>query len=89
MTLKDPFDRRLALQKRTPEEIADATIELADTLKLCWAAAQSAFDKEARPEHALALLPMVMQRADEKHQQLLAQFGRNKHGESLVPPDDQ
>lgn len=89
MTIKDPFDRRLELQKRTPQEIADATIELADTLKLCWAAAQSAFDTQAKPEHALALLPMVMQRADEKHQQLLARFGRNKHGEPLAPPDGQ
>lgn len=69
MKLDNPFDRKLEVQKRMPEEIRSAAVALTDTLDLCWAAAQAVFDKRATPEHALALLPMFMARADEIRQQ--------------------
>ena len=69
MKLKNPFDLKIEVQKRMPPEIRDAAIELTDTLDLCWAAAQAVFEGKARPEHALALLPMFMQRSDAKRQQ--------------------
>jgi hypothetical protein len=79
------FDIRIGA-KKMPEHFRDAAIELTDTLDLCWAAAQAVFETEAKPEHALALLPQFMARADEKNRQLLAQFGRGTDGESLLPP---
>ena len=83
MKSDNPFDRRM------PEHFKDAAIELTDTLDVCWAAAQAVFDDKAKAEHAIALLPMFMARADEKHRQLLAKFGRGTDGEALPPPDDQ
>jgi hypothetical protein len=68
MQADNPFDRRLEAQKQMPESIRDAAIELTDTLDLCWAAAQAVFEAQATPEHALALLPMFMERADAKRQ---------------------
>lgn len=69
MKTVNPFDTAISTQKRMPETIRDAAIELTDTLDLCWAAAQAVFEKKATPEHALALLPMFMQRSDEKRRQ--------------------
>lgn len=73
MKTKNPFDTKLEAQKKMPDSIRDAAIELTDTLDLCWAAAQAVFERRATPEHALALLPIFMQRADEKRQQASAQ----------------
>lgn len=74
---KNPFDRKIELNKGMPVFERDAAVELTDTLDLCWAAAQAVFEKDAKPEHALALLPMFMARADGKRQQALAQHGEN------------
>jgi hypothetical protein len=73
MKQDNPFDRKIELQKGRPEFDRQAAIELTDTLDLCWAAAQAVFEKKATPEHALALLPMFMERADAKRQQALSQ----------------
>lgn len=86
MKLKNPFDLKIQVETNMPEHIRDAAIELTDTLDLCWAAAHAVFEKRATPEHAIALLPMFMARADEKHRQLLAQFGRGTDGEPLSKP---
>lgn len=60
------FDKLLTSQKRMPEEVKASAILFADTLDLCWAAAQAVFEKQAKPEHAIAMLPWVMQRADDE-----------------------
>ena len=86
MKTQNLFDTRIQA-KNMPEHFRDAVIELTDTLDVCWAAAQAVFESKATPEHALALLPLFMTRADEKHRQLLAQFGRDMDGEPLPPPD--
>lgn len=88
MKTDNPFDRRIQA-RLMPDHFRDAAIELTDTLDVCWAAAQAVFEGKAKPEHAIALLPMFMARADEKHRQLLARFGRGTDGEPLPPPDDQ
>lgn len=69
MKIDNPFDRKLEVQKRMPDEIRTAAVTLTDTLDLCWAAAQAVFEKRATPEHALALLPLFMTRADGIRQQ--------------------
>jgi hypothetical protein len=69
MKTTNPFDTAITVQKRMPESIRDAAIELTDTLDLCWAAARAVFEKQAKPEHAIALLPMFMERADAKRRQ--------------------
>lgn len=89
MKTNNPFDRKLELSKKMPSHFRDAAIELTDTLDVCWAAAQAVFEDKATPEHALALLPQFMVRADEKHRQLLAQFGRDADGEPVPPPAGQ
>ena len=61
----DDFDRWLALpgvQRRT--SIVEASVDARDTLKGCWHAVRSVFGTDARPEHALTLLPLVLARAD-------------------------
>jgi hypothetical protein len=89
MQPNNPFDSKLETSKRMPSHFREAAIELTDTLDVCWAAAQAVFEGKAKPEHALALLPQFMVRADEKHRQLLARFGRDADGESLPPPAGQ
>lgn len=80
MKVENPFDRKIQVQKLMPESIKDAAIELTDTLDLCWAAAQAVFEKRAKPEHALALLPMFMERSDAKRQQTLSRLGVQTDG---------
>ncbi|MHB2026497.1 MAG: hypothetical protein ACYCPQ_07655 [Elusimicrobiota bacterium] len=60
----DPFDKKLDLwQGRIPREIHDSAVFVNDTLKLCWASAQSVFEKNATPEHALAIYDRIVARA--------------------------
>ena len=80
MKRNSTFDARVT-SSRVPEHFRDAAIELTDTLDLCWAAAEAVFDTNAKPEYALALLPLFMARADEKHRQQLARFGRKTDDE--------
>ncbi|MEC5213300.1 hypothetical protein RCH06_001846 [Polaromonas sp. CG_9.5] len=87
MKKHDPFDALIARQKSMPEHIRESAIELTDTLNVCRAAVESVFGEHAKPEHALALLAHVMERADGKHQRLLARFGRDMDGEALPPSD--
>ena len=85
MKIKNPFDTRIQAANM-PDHFRAAAIELTDTLDVCWAAAQAVFEERAQPEHAIAVLPLFMTRADEKHQALLARFGRDTDGELLPPP---
>jgi hypothetical protein len=75
MKSKNPFDTKIEVQRNMPPFIRAAAIELTDTLDLCWAAAQAVFEVGAKPEHALALLPMFMERADAKRQQAIDGLG--------------
>lgn len=86
MKQDNPFDLAIELQKSRPEFDRQAAVELTDTLDLCWAAAQAVFGKKATPEHALALLPMFMERGDAKRQQALAQHNARMDAASSPPP---
>ena len=68
MKLDNPFDRRLEAQKRIPSSVRDAAIDVTDTLDVAWAAAQAVFETKAKPEHALALLSIMLARADAERQ---------------------
>lgn len=60
----DRFDAELQRSAHArPAAITEAMVDTADTLPLAWAAVQDTFGDQARPEHALALLAIVMQRA--------------------------
>lgn len=62
MDIKNPFDTKLEAHKRMPESFRGALVESVDTLDFCWAGVQAVFGAKAKPEHALALLPVVMAR---------------------------
>jgi len=74
MKSENPFDTAITVRKGIPESMRAAAIELTDTLDLCWAAARSVFEDAATPEHAIALLPQFMARADAKRQQAIDDF---------------
>lgn len=81
MKTRNPFDTKIELQKQMPTSVRNAAVELTDTLDLCWAAAQAVFETKAKPEHALALLPMFMERADAKRRQEEAAWRTGTEGE--------
>ncbi len=61
MKINNPFDRMLDNYKgHIPESVRDAAIYVTDTLDLAWAAAQSVFEEEAKPEHALKILELFL-----------------------------
>lgn len=62
MDIKNPFDTKLEANKRMPESFRGALVDSVDTLDFCWAGVQAVFGAKAKPEHALALLPVVMAR---------------------------
>lgn len=72
MDIDNPFDRKLDAAKRMPPGFREAFTDTTDTLDFCWAAARSVFGAKARPEHALALLPVFLQRADAEGRRLQA-----------------
>lgn len=69
MKIDNPFDTALASQKQIPTSVRDAAIHTIDTLDLAWKGVQAVFEKDAKPEHALTLLPLLLQRADEERRQ--------------------
>ena len=74
MQMENPFDLKIKVQRNMPEHVKESAIVLTDTLDLCWAAARAVFEDKATPEHALALLPMFMARADALDQKILDQY---------------
>ena len=65
MDIDNPFDKKLDASKRMPEEFRGALVDCNDSLDFCWAAVRSVFGEQAKPEHALSMLPSVMARAAE------------------------
>lgn len=72
MKIDNPFDQALDRKKYMPESMRTASTFVTDTLELAWLAAQSVFEQHARPEHAIALLPFFIERADAERQQRLS-----------------
>lgn len=60
MQANNPFDAKLALNKRLPEGMRDAFIDVNDTLDFAWASAQAVFEEKATPEHAVAICEIMM-----------------------------
>lgn len=87
MKLDNPFDKRLEAQRRTlPGTMRDAAIRVTDTLDVAWAAVQAVFEKQAKPEHALMLLPHFLARADAELQRRLDEARAQTGGEPKSPP---
>lgn len=68
MKIDNPFDAKLESAKRMPESMRTAATFAVDTLELAWAGVQAVFEDQAKPEHAIALLPMLLERADAERQ---------------------
>ncbi|CDI02483.1 hypothetical protein BN873_310002 [Candidatus Competibacter denitrificans Run_A_D11] len=64
MQAKNPFDTKLALQKRLPEGMRAALVDVTDTLDFAWAAVQSVFEGQATPEHALKICELMLLERD-------------------------
>ncbi len=68
MKAKNPFDRKLEVYRANiPDDVRDAAIFVTDTMDLCWASAQSVFDKKATPEIAIAIYDRVVKKLQEKN----------------------
>lgn len=85
MDTENPFDRKLDANKRMPIGYREAFIDVTDTLDFCWAAARAVFGKAAAPEHALALLPVFLDRATAERQRQLAELQPRTPGEPTPP----
>lgn len=68
MKVNNPFDKALEAQKQMPESMRTAATHTVDTLDLAWKGALAVFGAKAKPEHALMLLPTLLQRADAERQ---------------------
>lgn len=54
-TAFDGFEVINGVTGKCPEDVRNAAVYVADTLDLCWLAAQTLFGNKAKPEHALAI----------------------------------
>ena len=61
MNIDNPFDKKLEiLGNKIPGSLRDTAVHVTDTLDLAWAAAQSVFEDQAKPEHALKILELFL-----------------------------
>lgn len=67
----DPFDEHLDRRavKRMTSVVSTAPY-VVDVLKLAWAGARSSFGEQARPEHALMLLPHLLAAAEAERREI-------------------
>jgi hypothetical protein len=60
----NPFDKKLEIWgSNVPTSMREAAVYVTDTLDLAWAAAQSVFEDQAKPEHALKILELFLSEA--------------------------
>jgi hypothetical protein len=71
MQIDNPFDRALEAQRNMPESLRTAATHTVDSLDLAWQGAKAVFGTLAKPEHALMLLPILLERADDERLQLI------------------
>lgn len=80
MKTDNPFDKKLEAQKRViPSDLQESLVYVTDTLDVCWAAARAVFEKDARPEHALAIYSLAEAR--------LPSAGRKRSRKATAGPD--
>ncbi len=61
MKAENRFDKKLEVWgNHIPSTMRDAAVYVTDTLDLAWAAAQSVFEDQAKPEHALKILEFFL-----------------------------
>lgn len=73
MKIDNPFDAALSAQKNMPTSIRNASVYVTDTLDLAWKAVQAVFEEAAKPEHAIALLPVLLEQAATERRERLAE----------------
>lgn len=86
MEQPNPFDAKLEANKHIRQSTRDALIDSVDTLDFCWAGARAVFGKLAKPEHAIALLPIALARADAERQRMQDEIAARTDAESKPPP---
>jgi len=82
MKLDNPFDKKLEAQKTVPESIKVGAIKAVDTLDLAWAGVMAVFGSKAKPEHALMLLPILLEQAEAERRRRSERVGARKASES-------
>lgn len=83
----NPFDRLVdAPSVRRQTSVATSARHTVDMLNLAWAGAQAVFEKHAKPEHAIALLPILIQAAAAERQRLQDEIAARNAAESAPPP---
>jgi hypothetical protein len=86
MKIDNPFDKKIALpQVQRMTSVVNTVPFVVDTLELAWAGAQSVFEKQAKPEHALMLLPILLQRIDAERQRLRDEARLQMEGGTPAP----
>ena len=69
MDAKNEFDKKLETWKeRIPEEVAEASIFVNDTLDLCLSSAKTVFGDNVAPEVALAIYDRIVARIKNNNQ---------------------
>ena len=75
MKKDNPFDKAIGAQSKIPETTLTAITNTTDLLDLAWKAAQAVFETQAKPEHALALLPTFIEQRDAERRRLQESVG--------------
>lgn len=71
----DPFENKLqSYENKAPETVIEAAVYVTDTLHLAQAAAQSVFNEQATPEHALKILELFLLEAKRRNTELVADY---------------
>ena len=69
METDNPFDKKMELWGNSlPDSMKDAAVYVTDTLDLAWASAQAVFEDQAKPEHALKILELMLSEAVRKEE---------------------
>lgn len=71
MDFTNEFDKKVS-RPGTPEHFQRGATETNDTLELAWASVRCIFGEQAKPEHALELLPIMLRQAEARYRQALA-----------------
>jgi hypothetical protein len=82
----NPFDKKIAMpQVQRMTSVVNTVPFLVDTMELVWAGVQSVFEEQAKPEHAITLFPLVLQRIDAERQLLRDEARLQMEDEAPAP----
>lgn len=87
MKIDNPFDKKLELpQVQRKTSVANSAPYVVDMLDMAWAGVLAVFEEQAKPEHALMLLPHLLQAAEAERQLLRSEAAIQRTGAPTPPP---